>query len=221
VSTWVHRTAPTGATAILVTLVLVAGCARSFPPASPGPFASAASQPSCSASRLSPDLPSEDLPDPVASMRSRIAEAARACDFDGLERLALAGDSSFSFSFGGEDGPPGGYWRELEAQGGAPLAFLVRVLTVRHGTTELPPPEGDPGATSRPTPAASRTLYVWPAAATKEVPTDQDWAEIESIYPRDQVARMKQDTAKFGIGYLGWRAGITAPGDWIYFIEGD
>jgi hypothetical protein len=53
------------------------------------------------------------------------------------------------------------------------------------------------------------------------VPTDQDWADLEHIYSKAQVDKMRQDTARFGIGYLGWRAGITGPGDWIYFIEGD
>ena len=32
---------------------------------------------------------------------------------------------------------------------------------------------------------------------------------------------MKEDTKKLGIGYLGYRAGITASGDWIYFVAGD
>jgi hypothetical protein len=84
-------------------------------------------------------------------------------------------------------------------------------------TTTLPASSPSPGAS--PTPA--RTIHVWPAAATRDVPTDKDWADVERIYPKAQVEKMKQDTARFGIGYLGWRAGITAPGEWIYFIEGD
>ena len=213
--------------AVVVALLLaLTGCARGSKPAvspSPsvpaGPPATPAA--SCSASVLSPDLPKQDLPEAVSSMRDRIAKAATACDVDGLERLALAGDSSFSFSFGGQEGGPGDHWRKLEAEGRAPLAFLVKVLGVRFGTVEIPPPETTPAAAASPAPAGSPTAYAWPSAATRDVPTGSDWAELERVYPKDQVARMKQDSAKFGIGYLGWRAGITAAGDWIYFVEGD
>jgi hypothetical protein len=217
---------------VVALVIALTGCARgSEPGASPSPSVSARPSAtsgtpgspgaSCSASGLSPDVPKQDLPAPVASMRQQIAKAATACDFDGLERLALAGDSSFSFSFGGQEGSPGDYWRKLEAEGKAPLAFLVKVLAVRFGTVEIPPPETTPAAAASPTPAGSRTVYAWPSAATRDVPTDSDWAELERVYPKDQVARMKQDSAKFGIGYLGWRAGIRAAGDWIYFVEGD
>jgi hypothetical protein len=128
----------------------------------------------------------------------------------------------FSFSFGGEKGKPSEYWRKLESEGKAPLAFLVKVLSASHGVTSLPAVLPSPGAASpNPNLTGGKTIYVWPMAATKDVPADEDWVELERIYPKEQVAKMKEDSAKFGIGYLGWRAGITAPGNWIYFIEGD
>jgi hypothetical protein len=222
-----RRTVRTGAATIVAGLLVAAtGCARSSDPgasSTPSPTASPSVQPSgtepgaCSAAGLSADLPRQSLPEPVASMRSRIAEAATACDYDELDRLALASKDGFSFSFGGQKGKPSGHWRRLESEGRAPLAYLVKVLSVSPGSTELPPSSPEPGET----PGAARTIHVWPTAATKDVPSESDWAELEKVYPREQVAKMKEDTARFGIGYLGWRAGITAPGEWIYFIEGD
>jgi hypothetical protein len=150
-------------------------------------------------------------------MRSRIAKAATECDYDALDKLAAVSKDGFSFSFGGQQGRPGDYWRKLETEGKAPLAYLVKVLSVSHATTTIPASSPSPGST----PAAARTIYVWPTAATKDVPSDRDWAELERIYPKEQVEKMKEDTARFGIGYLAWRAGITTSGDWIYFIEGD
>jgi hypothetical protein len=218
-------------------LRLATGCGTSGTSTSPSPSAtapgsqaspsassasSAAGQGRCSAAGLPPAPPDQSLPEPVASTRSQIVKAATACDYDALDKIAEGSVEGFSFSFGGQKGKPGDYWRRLESEGRQPLAYLVKALSVSNGVTTLPATLPSPGSTSpNPNLSGGKTIYVWPAAATKDVPTDEDWAELERIYPKDQVAKMKEDTARFGIGYLGWRAGITAPGDWIYFIEGD
>jgi hypothetical protein len=207
-------------------LLIATGCARDQGPDAPAPSVAASPSPTggtaaaaCSASGLPSDVPTQDLPAPVASTRAQIVKAATSCDFDALARLALAGSGSFSFSFGAPQGGPGEYWRKLEADREAPLAFLVKVLGVRHATMELPGPEASLGTS--PGPGLSGTAYVWPSAHAREVPTDGDWGELERVYPREEVARMKENSRKMGIGYLGWRVGIMASGDWIYFIQGD
>jgi hypothetical protein len=212
------RPTSAGLVLTLILLGLTAGCTGDTAPADPAPTEepavpvapSAPPQASCSAAGSSA-LPDQRLPEPVASMRTRIAGATAACDFAALERLALAGSGGFSFTFGGAEEGPAAYWRRIESDGeGEPLALLLKVLASPHATTDLPAADG-----------SSQTLYVWPAAATKEVPTEEDWAAVESIYPAEVVARMKEDTRSMGIGYLGYRAGITAEGDWIYFVAGD
>ena len=58
--------------------------------------------------------------------------------------------------------------------------------------------------------------YVWPAAHRVH-PTAADWAELTPLYSRAEVARMRRS----GIGYSGWRVGITPRGDWQFFVTGD
>jgi hypothetical protein len=214
-------------TIVLGLLLVATGCARSSGPGasstpsataggSGGPSPSGPAKGSCSAAGLPAELPKQELPGPVVSTRGQIAKAATACDYDALDRLAAASKEGFSFSFGGQQGKPGAYWRMLEEQGRAPLAYLVKILSVPGATTTLPASSPTPQAIPSPS-----TIYVWPAAATRDVPTDSDWAALERVYPKEQVQKMRDDTARFGIGYLGWRTGITAAGTWIYFIEGD
>jgi hypothetical protein len=213
--------------------MIATGCAtNSRPGASSSPSApagtasggspSASAQGSCSAAGLPADPPQQNLPEPVAQTRSQIVKAATACDYDALDRIAQSSVEGFSFSFGGQKGKPSEHWRRLETEGRQPLAFLVKVLSASNGVTVVPATLPSPGSTSpNPNLSGDKTIYAWPAAATKDVPSEEDWAELERIYPKEQVAKMKEDAAKFGIGYLGWRVGITAPGNWIYFIEGD
>jgi hypothetical protein len=65
---------------------------------------------------MSPDQPG--LPAPAAEMRRAIAEAAAACDYEALERLALS-DGMFTYSFGEGEGPAA-FWRDGEARGRSP-----------------------------------------------------------------------------------------------------
>jgi len=91
---------------------------------------------SCSAGRSAPrPTPQPELPEAVSAMRMRIIDAARACDYEKLAELALAGDSTFTYSFG-DGGQPAAFWREAEAEGRAPLRSLVEILDgpFRHQT---------------------------------------------------------------------------------------
>src|SRR5918996_6195875 len=81
----------------------------------------------CSASGMSAELAEQPgLPAPVAETRRAIAEVAAACDYEGLEGLALSG-GRFTYSFGEGEGPAA-VWREAEGRGEEPLALLVRLL---------------------------------------------------------------------------------------------
>lgn len=147
-----------------------------------------------------------DLPDPVSGTRADILEAAQAGDLDALAAIALEGDSDFSYSFGGAvQGGPAAYWsREME-QGSPVLADLVRIL-------EMPWASVEDGSQSE------GGLYVWPFAHA------WDWSEMEearmntlqAYFPQEQI----EEWSGFG-GYAGRRVGISADGDWLFYIAGD
>ncbi len=155
----------------------------------------------CSASGMSAE-PRRGLPAAVARMRAEIVEAAAACDYARLEELAEGGGSRFTFSFGGGD-DAAGYWRASEEGGGEPLRRLVGVLNQSHATVaRADPPQ-----------------FVWPSAFAYEdwgdVPP-QDRAALAELYSNEELRHFQQ----FG-SYLGHRVGITAAGDWLFFVAGD
>jgi hypothetical protein len=157
----------------------------------------------CSTGRsVPPPARQPELPAAVSDTRMAIIEAARACDYDRLAEVALAGDSRFTYSFGGS-GRPAAFWREAEAAGRAPLRMLVELL-------DGPAATRDAGGT---------TQYVWPAAYAfetwSEVPPSAR-EELRRIYGEDDLRRFEQ----FG-SYVGHRVGITESGDWIFFVAGD
>lgn len=142
------------------------------------------------------------LPQPVSAMRMAIIDAARACDYDKLAELALGGNGTFTYSFGG-GGRPAAFWREGEAAGQAPLRLLVELLNGPSATR-------DAGGTAQ---------FVWPAAYAFErwddvpVPARED---VGRIYSEEDLRQFEQ----FG-SYLGHRVGITESGDWIFYVGGD
>jgi hypothetical protein len=153
----------------------------------------------CSAAGLSARLPAQQLPGPVASIRTRIAKAAVACDYAALERLARERGKGFTFSYGG-GGSAAAYWRRLESKHlDRPLARLVKILS-------LPVTRNEAHA------------YAWPSAYT-EKPKAADWNALvrAGVYTRAEVERMRRG----GNVYLGYRVGITPRGDWQFFVAGD
>ena len=154
----------------------------------------------CSAANYPADPTAvQDLPGPVTEMRRSIVAAATACDFERLAELARAG--SFTHSFG-DGGDPAAFWRKAEADG-EPLARLVQFLNRPFATR----------------PAGDVTQYVWPRAYAYEswaaVPAEAR-EELRPIYGTEDFKRFE----RFG-SYNGYRIGITAGGDWIFFVAGD
>jgi hypothetical protein len=148
----------------------------------------------CSAARLPAVSDQAGLPRKVAATRRAIADAARACDFGRLNRLARGG-KGFTHSYGAA-GTPGQHWRRLERAGEPVLRILVRILDLPHVRNEA-------------------GQYAWPSAY-REHPTARDWKLLEGIYTRKQIAGFK----RYG-SYLGYRVGITKTGRWLFFVSGD
>ena len=159
----------------------------------------------CSAGEAGKPGSQEGLPDAVADMRTKIIAAALVCDYSTLEELALAGDSTFTFSFGGGTSPAA-HWRELEeAPGGPdPMRYLVGLLNRPYRLQDIPDGEDQ---------------YVWPSAfaydSWEEVP-EADKEALKPLYTEDDFEGFEQ----FG-SYAGYRVGITADGDWRFFVAGD
>jgi hypothetical protein len=131
------------------------------------------------------------LPTAVEEKRAAIAAAAQAGDSEALRPLI---GPQFSYTFGGPvEGGPIAYWRELErTTDERPLETLGVIL-------ELPY-------------TLSRGIYVWPFAYDKPRAALTDY-ELELLGGLAD---------SFGPeGYLGWRAGIEADGDWVFFVAGD
>jgi hypothetical protein len=153
----------------------------------------------CSAASLSAQLPKQNLPAAVASVRARVAAAAVACDYAKLQKIALEKGNGFKFSFGTEKSAAA-YWRKLESQHrDKPLARLVKILSIKFTRNET-------GA------------YAWPSAYTDK-PTASDWNALvqKGVYTRAEVSRMR----KGGNVYYGYRIAITRSGDWQFFVSGD
>ena len=157
----------------------------------------------CSTGRSTPaPTPQPGLPAAVSDMRRAIIDAARACDYDKLAELALAGGGAFTYSFGG-GGEPAAFWKEAEAAAQAPLRMLVELLDGPSATRD----------------AGGTTQYLWPAAYAFE-----RWEDVPAP-AREDLRRMYGDDdlqrfAQFG-SYVGYRVGITETGDWIFFVGGD
>lgn len=157
----------------------------------------------CSASDVGGEPnPQPELPDEVRQVRRDIFTAAVACDYDALARLAQTGDRPFTYSFGG-GGDPAGHWRRLETEGNEPLRYLAEVLQRPYGRRTV---EGV-------------VTYEWPSAFTFD-----DWADVPEA-DREALRPLYGDEdfsfyEQFG-GYIGYRVGITADGEWLFFVAGD
>lgn len=164
----------------------------SVAPTTTGPEAS------CSATGADIPVSPDELPPAVADKHTAIAQAAAACDLPALSGLA---GEDFTTSFGG-----GGFENlELwEAEGRGHLGTLLEVLGTSHAIVE----SEDRGA-----------IYVWPAAFAydtwDEIPAEHI-DELGVIYTQQEINQI----AEFG-AYAGWRAGIDADGNWLFFVAGD
>lgn len=152
-------------------------------------------------------------------MRDQIVHAARACDYQKLEGLALAGSKGFTFSYGALPGAsPAEHWKQIEE--GHPkkqrypvLRTLVRLMGGSYGTQKQQATPGGP----------LLTAYVWPKISLLDKPSEADWDKLAATdaYSRRRIERMKKSYEEYGIGYLGYRLAILENGDWTYFVAGD
>jgi hypothetical protein len=167
------------------------------------PSASAAT---CSTSGWDVALLSQpDLPEPVAATRLAIFDAAMQCDFAALVALAEVGDSPLATTFGGS-GPE--IFEEAERRGDQMLRALVEHLNL--------PPAADYGSTGT-------TYYSWPSAFGNMTSANGDGipaAEYEALLVLYSLTEL-EDMFDAAGGYVGWRNGIAADGEWMYFIAGD
>lgn len=146
------------------------------------------------------------LPQDVADTRMAIIEAAIECDYRRLQELALEGRDGFGYSFG-VDGPPATFWREREREAREQRAAASEYMRFLVQTLELPycEEEGPDG----------ETYFVWPRVHCR-ARTDADWEDIRGLYPDEMIEQMRT-----GDVFYGFRVGILADGDWVYFIAGD
>lgn len=153
----------------------------------------------CSAAALSDSRTDDqpDLPRSVADARSAVLDAALACDLVRLEELSLGGDGQFTYSFG-QTGPAGlaEHLRAREAEGEEIVRLLVETLRL---------------------PYVSEGTYAWPSAHSA-APGDRDWEALRGLYTDEQIAEWR---APGSSGFLGYRVGFTAAGDWQFFVAGD
>lgn len=152
-------------------MLIAAGCARGGevaeftdpPVVSPGTIASPsgpAISGACSAANATRDRPQQtDLPDPVASMRTLVIEAAIDCDYEQLQTLAMQPDGAFQYGqteeSAGPDAQPAEFWRSQEEAGERPLVAMVEILTEEPEIQPVTDPEG-PGTGS------DDQYYTWP-----------------------------------------------------------
>lgn len=132
------------------------------------------------------------LPVAVREKRDAILRAAKARDYEAL--AALADPQGFEYTFGAPlEGGPAAYWRQIEEQE-QPLEALASILQLPY--------------------TLSRDIYVWPFAYDK---TAHEITQYEAL-----LLRKLPEVHEIGPeGYLGWRAGITPEGAWVFFVAGD
>jgi hypothetical protein len=145
------------------------------------------------------------LPEPVKRMHDLLVEACKSGDVEKLRPLIDTSESGTQLSFGGVDGDPIAFLKELSAdkEGREILAILEEVLTA--GYVHM-----DPGSPNE--------MYVWPYFFA--VPLDR-------LTPAQRVELFKivtgseyEDMVTYG-SYIFYRAGITPDGRWSFFVQGD
>jgi hypothetical protein len=145
------------------------------------------------------------LPEPVRRMHRLLLEATRSGDIEKLRPLIGTGESATQLSFGGVDGDPVDFLRELsgDPEGHEILAILEEVLNA--GFVHL-----EAGTAS--------DLYVWPYffAIPLDRLTSPQRVELFKIVTAGDFEDMKA----FG-SYIFYRVGIDPDGNWAFFVAGD
>ena len=145
------------------------------------------------------------LPEPVQRMRRLILEACKAGDIEALRPLLGPEAGSTQISFGGVEGDPIDFLRNLSGddEGHEILAILSEVLKAGFVHLDV----GEPGE-----------IYVWPYffAVSLETLTPPQRVELFTIVTAGDYEEMKT----YGT-YNFYRVGITPEGEWLFFVAGD
>ena len=159
-----------------------------------------------------PEAPPTDVPAPeaggspaVAEMVERIEAAARAGDWDALAALAMEGDTPFWGVIDVElaESDLAAHWRSEAAE--QPLADLLLGLLAVPAWYETTATTAD--GTDVPIHVTPRFMHE---------PTAVSRAALEAQLGADYVEAHLADGQ-----YLGYRLGITADGDWQFFVTSD
>jgi hypothetical protein len=142
---------------------------------------------------------SDGLPSPVAATRQQLIDAALACNFRALSRIAR--DNQVDLRYEG-DPIPVRTWRDLEADGAPVLRPLAGLLGLAHVRKET-----DTG-----------TEFTWPTAV------DWPFADVGNGEDRQALTRVVGEDGIFGWaeagGYSGWRVAIGPEGRWLHLWYG-
>jgi hypothetical protein len=145
------------------------------------------------------------LPEPVRRTHDLLLEACKSGDVEKLRPLIATGENGTQLSFGGVDGDPIAYLKNLSAdkEGREILAILEEVLTA--GYVHM-----DPGSPNE--------MYVWPYffAVPLDRLTPAQRVELFKIVTANEY----EDMVTYG-SYIFYRAGITPDGRWSFFVAGD
>ena len=156
--------------------------------------------------------PPADVPTPeagttpaVTDMAERIETAARAGDWDALAALAMAGDTPFWGAIDVEmtEAELAAYWRAEADQ--EPLADVLLGLLAVPDWYETTATAAD---------GSDVAIHVTPRFMHE--PTAESRAALEAELGAEYVEAQLADGQ-----YLGYRLGITADGDWQFFVTGD
>ena len=182
--------------AVVVVLVLSAGCGDDEPSSAPAASTAGAAETAPSTEPAEQPLPTiEEVPDPVAQTRAAVLAAAKARNYDALQAVidpeVVLSDSGF-----GVDPVPG--WR---AQGTMPLEVMEVLLGLPHTIEET----------------GEGTLYRWPRFTANSSPGEMSDAEREAL-----TALLGEDGLRVAFqeeyGYVAPRLGILADGRWWFLI---
>lgn len=145
------------------------------------------------------------LPEPVRRLHDRLIEACRSGDIEKVRPFLETGDSATQLSFGGIDGDPIAYLKELsgDKQGAEILAILEEVLSAGYVHMDAGTPN---------------EMYVWPYFFA--IPLDRLTAPQKVELFKLVTAGDYEEMKPYG-SYIFYRVGITPEGRWSFFVEGD
>lgn len=145
------------------------------------------------------------LPAPVRQKHQAIMEACKTGDIEKLRPLLDTGENATQLSFGGVDGDPIAYLKELSGddEGQEILAILEEVLSAGYVHLDAGTPND---------------MYVWPYFVGIPLARLTAGQRVELF--KIVTAGDYEDMKNYG-SYIFYRIGITPDGKWSFFVAGD